>query len=249
MSFDLTAIPGTIAARVEAAIGDAARRTGVDFGYLLDQARTESGLNPAARARTSSATGLFQFIDRTWLATIKKHGAKHGLGWAAGAIDWAGGKLRVADAGVREAILALRADPAAASLMAAEHASDNRARLETRLGRAVGEVDLYLAHFLGAGGATRFLRAMAADGAGAAAAVMPRAAAANRNVFYARDGSPRSLDQVYARFAAKFDGATPAPSRSPVMLADRRDRLAGPAPAPGPNYARAAYLMLAQLGA
>ena len=249
MNLDLTAIPSRIADRVEAAIGDAARRTGVDFGYLLDQAKTESGLNPAAKARTSSATGLFQFIDRTWLATVKQHGAKHGLGWAADAIDWAGGKLRVADAGVRQAILALRSDPAAASLMAAEHAADNAKRLEAKLGRAVGQVDLYLAHFLGAGGATRFLKSMAIDGSGSAAAAMPRAAAANRNVFYARDGSARSLDQVYARFAAKFGGDAPAPrsavSPAPVMLAEASATRFTPAPA----YARAAYLMLAQFGA
>ena len=71
---------------VGAAIQQAAARTGVDFSYLLGQAKIESGFNPNARARTSSATGLFQFIDQTWLATVHEHGAEHGLGWAAAAI-------------------------------------------------------------------------------------------------------------------------------------------------------------------
>ncbi|MCX7676587.1 MAG: transglycosylase SLT domain-containing protein, partial [Alteraurantiacibacter sp.] len=61
-------------ARAEAAIARAAQATGTDFSYLLAQARIESGLNPAARARTSSASGLFQFIDQTWLATLDRHG-------------------------------------------------------------------------------------------------------------------------------------------------------------------------------
>lgn len=248
MVWSVGGLGGAVADTVTGAIGRAATATGVDFGYLLKQAGIESGMNPRAKARTSSATGLYQFIDRTWLATVKRHGAKHGLGWAADAVDWAGGRLRVADAGLKQAILALRNDPAVASLMAAEHAADNKAALEARLGRPVGQVDLYMAHFLGVGGATRFLRALDLDGDASAAAILPRAAKANRPVFHARDGGERSLSQVYARFAAKFGDTGPtvsvsrpaasaalAPSSAPVI--------------PAPNYARAAYLMLARFGA
>src|SRR3546814_1953954 len=67
--------------RVRSAIAQASRRTGMDFGYLYKQARIESGLRPDAKARTSSATGLYQFIDQSWLAALKRHGAKHGLQW------------------------------------------------------------------------------------------------------------------------------------------------------------------------
>ena len=48
-------------AEVQGAIARAATRTGVDFDYLLAQARLESGLDPSAKAQTSSATGLYQF--------------------------------------------------------------------------------------------------------------------------------------------------------------------------------------------
>ncbi len=65
---------------VTAAISRAAARTGVDFNYLIAQAQIESGLNPRAQASTSSARGLYQFVDSTWLRTVDKHGAKHGLG-------------------------------------------------------------------------------------------------------------------------------------------------------------------------
>jgi hypothetical protein len=205
--------------QVVGAIADASRRTGVDFSYLLGQAQLESALNPTARARTSSATGLYQFIDQSWLAVVDRHGAEHGLGWASAAISRnAQGRFAVTDPGSRRAIMALRNDPAIAARMAAEHAADNRAYLEPRIGRNAEPVDLYLAHFLGAGGASRFLRAHASEPAASAAALFPRAAAANRNVFYARDGSARTLAEVRDRFAARLqaagDGAVPTAASS-----------------------------------
>jgi hypothetical protein len=193
--------------RVQSAIALASSRTGIDFDYLLGQAKLESGLNPSARAGTSSATGLYQFIEQSWLAVVKKHGSEHGLGWAADSIGrGANGRLGVSDPGTRQAILALRNDPAAASLMAAEHAGDNKASLEGKLGRAATGTDLYMAHFLGLGGASKFLSKMQSDPDANGAALFPSAARANRNVFYDRAGSPRSLTQIYERFAAKLDG-------------------------------------------
>ena len=73
--------------RVSLAIGNAAKRTGVPFDYLMAQARVESSLDPDAQASTSSAAGLFQFTRQTWLATLSQHGGDHGLGWAANAIS------------------------------------------------------------------------------------------------------------------------------------------------------------------
>lgn len=191
--------------RVQSAIALAAQRTGIDFDYLLGQAKLESGLNANARAGTSSASGLYQFIEQSWLAVVKKHGAEHGLAWAADSIGRSSsGRLSVGDAGTRQAILALRNDPATASLMAAEHASDNKGILEAATGRTATGTDLYMAHFLGAGGATKFLTAMAANPGATGAALFPQAAAANRNVFYGGDGAPRSLSAIYQRFGDKL---------------------------------------------
>ncbi|SFP95475.1 flagellar biosynthesis protein FlgJ [Sphingomonas rubra] len=187
--------------RIQQAIAHASSATGIDFDYLMGQAKAESGLNAAARAGTSSATGLYQFIESSWLAVVKKHGAEHGLGWAANAI---GPGNRVSDAGTRQAILALRNDPAAASLMAAEHASDNKDAIEGAMGRAATGTDLYMAHFLGLGGATKFLSALKNNPDTSAAALFPSAARANRNVFYDGAGNARSVNQVYQRFAAKL---------------------------------------------
>ena len=162
--------------RVTNAIAMASQRTGVDFYYLFNQAKIESSLNPDAKASTSSATGLYQFIDQSWLGVVNDHGEKHGLGWAASAIGKSGGRYYVADPAVRQQIMDLRTQPEVASIMAAEHAADNQATLETQLGRSVTSTDLYLAHFLGVGGAAKFLRAYDQNPGASAAAVLPSAA-------------------------------------------------------------------------
>ncbi len=218
---------------VVGAIADASRATGVDFSYLLGQAQLESGLNPAARARTSSATGLYQFIDQSWLGVVERHGPEHGLGWAAAAIGRsASGRFHVADPDTRRAIMALRNDPAVAARMAAEHAADNRSYVERRTGRTAEPVDLYLAHFLGPGGAARFLNAHTAQPDASAAVLFPSAAAANRNVFFTREGTARTLSQVRDRFAARLEraGGTTPPGDRPAQPADAAgERIVQPA--------------------
>jgi hypothetical protein len=197
------------AGRVQSAIALASSKTGVDFDYLLGQAKLESGLNTNARAGTSSASGLYQFVEQSWLAVVKKHGAEHGMAWAANSIgQTAGGRYTVGDGATRSAILALRNDPTAASLMAAEHASDNKGVLEDSLGRAANGTDLYMAHFLGLGGARKFLSAMQDNPGATAASLFPQAAGANRSIFYAANGQPRSLSAIYQRFADKLGAAS-----------------------------------------
>jgi hypothetical protein len=224
--------------RVQNAIANAASSTGVDFHYLYHQAKVESGLNPNARASTSSASGLYQFTSQTWLATVKQHGAEHGMEWAANAITrGSNGRYYVADETTKQEILGLRTNPEMSAAMAGEYASDNQDFLKARLGRDTNSVDLYMAHFLGPAGASRFLSARDQDGGQSAAALMPSAAHANPWVFYNKDGSARSLNDVYARFAARFEksegtsgtgGGTSAPvaSTQQVMAARSPDTAA-----------------------
>lgn len=191
---------------VQSAIALASAKTGIDFNYLLGQAQVESGLNAQAKAPTSSAKGLYQFIEQSWLSVVKKHGAEHGLGWAADAIQpGANGRLTVGDAGIRQAILDLRGDPQAAALMAAEHAADNKAGIEASLGRQATGTDLYMAHFLGLGGARKFLSVLQSNPDQIGAALFPAAARSNRNIFYGANGQPRTVAEIYDRFAAKLD--------------------------------------------
>lgn len=221
----------------------ASTRTGVDFDYLLAAAKVESGLDPDAAAPTSSARGLYQFTSGTWLDTVRKHGAEHGLGWAADALN-AG-----ADPATRAAILDLRKDPAASAAMAAALASDNGKSLEHRLGRTAGATDLYLAHFLGAGGAARFLKARDADPtAAASAAVLPAAAHANPGVFTAKGGRERSLAEVYDRFNARLGGASSVRTAA-LPTGNVLPRTGNIVPVDAPRAARTAYLLLAEFGA
>jgi hypothetical protein len=188
---------------VRAAIAQAARATGTDFQYMLAQAKIESALNPEARAQTSSATGLYQFTRETWLRTLDAHGDKHGLGWASAAIS--GG--RVTDPALAGQIMALRRDPQAAALMAGELAGDNRDALFAVLGREPDASELYLGHFLGSGGARTFLAALAQSPDTSSAALMPRAAAANRPIFYEASGAARSVREVMALIRDKVNAA------------------------------------------
>ena len=210
--------------RVTAAIADASARTGVAFDYLMDQAQLESGMRPDARAQTSSATGLYQFTNQTWLATLKRHGPVHGLDWASGAIaQKSNGTFAVADPAIRSQILDLRTHPETAAVMAAELASDNGDYLQSRMNGNPEAVDLYLAHFLGAKGAGDFLDAMQADPDQAAAPIFPSAAAANKSIFYRPDGAPRSLSEIRDRFGAKLAAA---PSGNGQVTFSTQQRLA-----------------------
>lgn len=211
-------VTSVTANKVQTAIATASARTGVDFSYLLGQAKIESGLNANARATTSSASGLYQFIESSWLAVVKKHGAEHGLGWAADAISGSGRNVHVSDPAARSAILALRNDPSAASLMAAEHASDNKDAIESTLGRSATGTDLYMAHFLGLGGAKKFLSTMESSPGTSGAALFPQAARANHGVFYASNGAPRTLSEIYSRFADKLGDASDSAATAKANL-------------------------------
>lgn len=196
---------------VAKAIQNASAETGVDFGYLVQQAKVESGMNPTAKAKTSSATGLYQFIEQTWLRVMKTHGAEHGYGRYADAIKQKpNGSMTVSSPALRNEILNMRKDPKAASLMAAELATENHDYLQSTTGKTPGKTELYMAHFLGAGGASNFLKSMQKNPWAPAASLFPEAARSNRGVFYAQ-GRPLTLQQVYNRFDAKFDGGGDAP--------------------------------------
>lgn len=210
----VAAITGNVE-RVRLAIAQASKSTGMDFDYLLGQAQLESGMNPLAKAGTSSATGLYQFIDQSWLGVIKQHGTENGLGWAANAITRSGGRWVVSDPNMKAAILNLRKNPEVAATMAAEFASDNKQSIESALGRGATGTDLYMAHFLGTGGARSFLRTMQTNPGVSGAAMFPAAARANRNIFYDASGNARSLGDIYQRFASKLDkGAAAAGATS-----------------------------------
>jgi hypothetical protein len=199
---------------VEAAIQRASEATGVDFGFLLGAARRESGYDPRARAHTSSAAGLFQFVDQTWLATLKRHGAKHGYARYAELISQnADGRYYVNGSEARQAVMDLKLDPHAASLMAGELASDHASYLRGRVGRNPTSGELYAAHFLGPQGSARLIEAAQRTPAASAANLFPEAAAANKAIFY-REGRPASVAEVYANLTRGGSEPVSAPVQS-----------------------------------
>src|SRR5678816_1678842 len=145
---------------VEAAIERASKATGVDFGFLMKTAGRESSMNPRAQASSSSAAGLFQFVEQTWLSTLKQHGSKHGYARYAELITkGSDGRFHVNGADARRAVMDLRLDPHAASLMAGELTSDHAAYLKGRVGRDPTGGELYAAHLLGPQGSAKLILA------------------------------------------------------------------------------------------
>ena len=175
---------------VQAAINEAASSTGVPASYLYKTASRESGFDPNAQASTSSAGGLFQFTGSTWEKTLGDYGAKYGL--APGTSKF---------------------DARANALMAAEFTKQNGQLLEAA-GNPVNDGTLYLAHFAGAGGANRLLKA---DPSARAADLLPDAAAANRSIFFGKDGSARSVGDVVSGLTGGRQSAAPiTPSASNI---------------------------------
>jgi len=191
---------------VVSAIRQGAEKTGAGFDYLLKTAQRESSLEPGAKAKTSSATGLFQFIEQTWLSMVKQEGPKQGLSQYADAISDNGGRLSVSDPATRDKILQLRNDPQVSAVMAGALTQKNREQLASSLGRQPHSGELYMAHVLGARGASDLIRAAASDPSRVAARDFPEAAAANRSIFYDKAGGARSVREVYGVLAASHAG-------------------------------------------
>jgi hypothetical protein len=202
---------------VEAAIQRASAVTGADFGFLMGVARRESGYNPNAHARTSSAAGLFQFVDQTWLAALKQHGAKYGYARYADLIQKGPDGRYYVPGGpeARAAVMDLKQDPQAAALMAGELGASNAAYLRGRVGREPTAGELYIAHFLGPQGSAKMIDAVRTQPGVSAASLFPDAAAANRPIFYP-GGQAASVSQVYANLTRlPGSGAAPTPMAPP----------------------------------
>lgn len=183
--------------RFQAAFEEASRTTGAKFDYLVQTAKRESGLNATAKAPTSSATGLFQFVEQTWLQTMKEDGPALGFGNVASQISKSGSKYVVEDPKVRQQILDMRNDPKASAMLAGALAQKNEASLSDRLNRTPSSGELYAAHFLGAQGSGRLIE-LAEDKPNLEAyKVFPQQAAANRNIFYERSGEAKTVSEVY----------------------------------------------------
>src|SRR6059058_421636 len=223
MSVDISNATATAAVdpsrvRIAGAIKQAANATGTSFEYLLATAKMESNFNPKAAATTSSAHGLYQFIDQTWLGTVKEAGTQLGYGNYSDAITrTASGTYSVDDPAMKRSIMKLRDDPEAASSMAAALTQSNSFKLTGLLGRRPSDSELYMAHFMGVGGAAKLIANAEDNPQAVGARLFPNAASANRSIFYAKDGRARSVSEVYSVLDARYASAANAKSTRSSM--------------------------------
>jgi hypothetical protein len=193
---------------VMGALQRAADATGVDFNYLVKTATRESSLNPNAKAPTSSAAGLFQFIEQTWLGVVKTHGAKHGYGTYADQISKGrDGLYHVNNPAARKQVLGLRYDANASAVMGAELTAGHAAYLKGRIGRDPTQGELYAAHFLGPDGAADLISASQTRPNALAANLFPSAARANRSIFY-KNGHALNVTDVVANLTRTGGSST-----------------------------------------
>lgn len=188
---------------VLAAIRLGSIRTGVEFTFLMELARVESNFNPVARAQKSSATGLFQFTNKTWLQTVRAYGADYGLKDHATRV----GKNANGKHGRHQDVLALRLNPRLSALLAAENTKRSLQNLSYQTRREPGRTDLYLSHFFGPSGAVMFLKSLDEEPATIAGKLFPEAAASNRRVFHNGENRPRTVAEVYRWLDSKFNTA------------------------------------------
>lgn len=202
------------------ALNRAGDRNGVAFEYLLATAMRESRLDAEARAATSTAVGLFQFVESTWLEVIKEHGEALGYGELARQIHRdAEGGYQVPDPVQRARILGLREDPRMSADLAAAFTRANGAYLSARFGRMPSPGELYIAHFLGARGAERFFEIGLRTPDAVAAEHFPRQARANRPIFYDGDRA-RTIREVY-RVLVAGHRSTNGPTQSAALAAQQ----------------------------
>lgn len=193
------------------AIRHASKVVGSEFGYMMELAQAESGFDETASASTSSAAGLYQFTDQSWLMMLAQNGAKYGLADVAGQIsvskDRDGNPVYDIDNPFMERYaLSLRNDPRLCALMGAEYAKTNKQDLKAALPRTtITRTDQYLAHFLGSGSAARFISHMENSPNRAANRLFPAPARSNESIFFKRNGHARSLKEIYTLFSHKFD--------------------------------------------
>jgi hypothetical protein len=236
-------------ARVAGAIKQAAASSGTSFQYLLTTAKMESDFNPTAGASTSSAHGLFQFIDQTWLTTFKEAGAQIGYGGYADMITKSSdGSYSVSDPDAQKAIMKLRDDPTVASDMAAAFTQSNSFKLTGMIGRRPSDSELYMAHFMGVGGAAKLIGNAEDNGQASAARLFPNAAAANRSIFYDRTtGRARTVSEVYSVLQQRYDSAATSSATQSAMASVGGDivkpSVAVASAAPSPSVADTASFL------
>lgn len=145
--------------------------------YLTALSGVESSGGRNTVATTSSARGEFQWTEGSWEVALRRFGLDYTMD------D--------------------RNDPVKAREVTKLNAERNMKRVADVLGRQPTDVELYMTHFLGDSGGIRFLRA--GRNTPATEAVSKAAARANRNIFFTRNGKPRTVGEVLSLLDERFE--------------------------------------------
>jgi hypothetical protein len=188
--------------------------TSTDFRSLLASSLSESNHNSQARNKRSSATGAYQFTERTWLDLVRRHGAELGVGDAASKITVKNGAPTVADPTDRASILALRGNSDLAGSLAARYFDENRAALGKSLSRKPSENEVRMAYLLGASGASHLLKAAQSQPSVAADKIVPGAVRANPSLFHNHNGTVKTAGEAVASLNQHFTTALHRASNS-----------------------------------
>jgi transglycosylase-like protein with SLT domain len=228
--------------KIQRAIRDATDAVGTDSTYLMVVAARESSFDPRSRAHRTSATGLYQFTQKTWLRSVRAFGERHGLGeYAKQIVINDSGAVSMRNSVARAKLLRLRADPRISALMAAELARDNEQRLTQKLGRPVAPAEIYMAHLLGVNEAARVIEKARSAPHTPGARLLPAAARSNPDLFRSH-GHVTSAKALVSKIAGHYQRqelrfvqqtnstSTRAPWQTTVPDAPRRDRSGDAAP-------------------
>lgn len=148
--------------------------------YFTRLAYVESSNNPLAKAKTSSAAGLFQFTEGTWKGLTEQLGLNYNLD------D--------------------RFDPKKSREVVEEFTKQNERYLKNKLGRTPNNAELYLAHFSGMGGANKLLKSLESNpDINVGKVFKENQIKANKNVFLNKDGSEKTVKDIYNWAAKKFN--------------------------------------------
>jgi len=189
----------------------AANKTEMDPALLMAIADKESNFSTTAKARTSSASGLFQFVEKTWLQAVKNFGHLYGRKDEANAIADASDAIGAVAPQKKAKILNLRNDPYLSAALAAEMLKKDSAKIAEKVGRPLTPGETYLIHFLGPDDTERFMVALGESPNKSAAALLPKPARANRPIFYEAAGRKmreKTVAEVHEAFESMMEKRT-----------------------------------------
>lgn len=188
-----------VSTRLVALVAREGVQSGMDPHYLVRLAKRESDFDPFATSPTSTAFGLFQFTENTWLCSLKDFGPGLGVQGSITIRRDRRGVCETSEPSERSRLLALRSDATLSTRIAAAFSLSNYRLLSMELGRRPSVTELYMLHFFGQDVGLRFLRTYSLRPAVSAFSVAPAAASANANIFFTETGQPRSVREVFDR--------------------------------------------------